>query len=49
MAQHDQLTGLVNRTLFRVCLEKAISRASRSDRMIAMMLVDLDRFKVIND
>jgi len=49
MAQHDQLTGLVNRTLFRVCLDQAISRASRSDRMIAMMLVDLDRFKVIND
>jgi len=49
LSQHDQLTGLVNRALFRVVLEQALSRAKRTGRVLALLSLDLDRFKVIND
>ncbi len=49
MATHDALTGLSNRLLFRERLKEAFSRASRSGNQVAVLLLDLDRFKAIND
>lgn len=49
MATHDPLTGLPNRTLFQDRLEHAIKRASRKNTQIAVLLIDLDHFKRIND
>lgn len=46
---HDPLTGLANRSLFYDRMKKSISRARRSDTGLAIMLLDLDRFKNIND
>ncbi|MBV8297415.1 MAG: EAL domain-containing protein [Acidimicrobiia bacterium] len=48
-AYHDGLTGLPNRALFQSRLEVALARAGRRQRTIAVLFVDLDRFKVIND
>jgi len=48
-AYHDSLTGLPNRALFQSRLEVALARAGRRQRTIAVLFVDLDRFKVIND
>jgi diguanylate cyclase (GGDEF)-like protein/PAS domain S-box-containing protein len=48
-ASHDILTELPNRTLFRERLELAMVQARRSDQNVAVMIVDLDRFKWIND
>ncbi len=48
-AYHDALTGLPNRALFQSRLEVALARAGRRRRSIAVLFVDLDRFKVIND
>ena len=49
MANFDSLTGLPNRTLFRDRLAQAMGRAQRSGRAMALMFLDLDRFKVVND
>ncbi len=49
LAQYDQLTGLANRNLFKDFLTGSLARASRRDEMVAVMLIDLDRFKMIND
>ena len=49
MAQHDALTGLPNRVLFRSRMERAMSRAKRGEHIIALMSLDLDYFKEIND
>lgn len=46
---HDMLTGLSNRVLFADRLEQAVRRASRDHSLVGVMLVDLDRFKMIND
>lgn len=49
LAQHDMLTDLPNRTLFRDRFHQAVeTRATRAD-LIAVMMIDLDRFKEIND
>jgi diguanylate cyclase (GGDEF)-like protein/PAS domain S-box-containing protein len=48
-AFHDSLTGLPNRTLFDRCLRGAIERAQTQNHSLAVMFLDLDRFKLIND
>jgi diguanylate cyclase (GGDEF)-like protein/PAS domain S-box-containing protein len=49
LAQHDSLTGLPNRVLFNDRLTQAISLAMRQNKQLAVMFVDLDQFKKIND
>lgn len=49
LAQYDHLTGLVNRTLFRDRLVHAMARSKRMQQPIGLMLLDLDRFKAVND
>jgi diguanylate cyclase (GGDEF)-like protein/PAS domain S-box-containing protein len=49
LATHDELTGLPNRTLFGELLQHAIDAAKRHDRRCAVLFIDLDRFKIVND
>ena len=49
VAQHDVLTGLPNRSLLQDRLGQAIAFAQRSGRAVWVMLIDLDRFKFVND
>ncbi|SFV50336.1 diguanylate cyclase/phosphodiesterase (GGDEF & EAL domains) with PAS/PAC sensor(s) [hydrothermal vent metagenome] len=48
-SQHDELTGLANRRLFFSLLEKLIHRSVREDRSVALLAIDLNKFKPIND
>jgi len=48
-ATHDELTGLPNRWLFRLQLSQALTRAARSHLHVAVVFLDLDHFKNIND
>jgi diguanylate cyclase (GGDEF)-like protein len=48
-AFHDGLTGLANRALFRDRLDQALVRSERSHELLAVLLVDLDGFKQVND
>ena len=49
IATHDHLTGLTNRVLFNEELQHALARVERHRRPAALFVLDLDRFKVIND
>jgi diguanylate cyclase (GGDEF)-like protein len=49
LAQFDQLTGLPNRTLLRERVNHALARAMRSGSGVATLILDMDRFKEIND
>jgi len=49
LASHDEMTGLPNRAMFTELLELAIASARRGRRKLAVLFVDLDRFKLIND
>ncbi|MBF0161125.1 MAG: EAL domain-containing protein [Magnetococcales bacterium] len=48
-ANHDNLTGLPNRTLFMDRLRQEVTRARRQSHRVALMFIDLDRFKWVND
>jgi two-component system CheB/CheR fusion protein len=48
-ARHDPLTGLVNRSEFEIRLERALQNAKTFSRSHALLYIDLDQFKVIND
>ena len=48
-AQYDELTGLPNRSVFSEHLERAIGRAERKSAPLAVLFIDLDRFKSVND
>ncbi len=48
-AFHDALTDLPNRTLFLDRVEHALTRLDRVDKALAVLFIDLDRFKIIND
>ena len=49
LALHDMLTGLPNRRLFQERLERALERSLRSGERVAVLFMDLNRFKAIND
>ena len=49
LAYYDPLTGLANRVLFRDRAEQAFARAQRDKTLVALLFLDLDRFKTIND
>jgi len=49
MAYHDALTGLPNRMLFMDRIDQAISRAQREKGRFALLYIDIDHFKVVND
>ena len=49
LAHYDDLTGLPNRALFSQLLEQALSESKYANKQVAVLFIDLDRFKLIND
>ncbi len=49
LTQHDPLTRLLNRAAMEIQLQQALTRAQRDHGQLAVLLIDLDRFKTIND
>ena len=49
LAYHDTITGLANRSLFNDRIEQALAQSERHERAFAVLFIDLDKFKVIND
>jgi len=49
MANHDKLTGLANRTFFTSLLERALLKGERNKKRTAVLFIDLDGFKAVND
>lgn len=49
LAQHDQLTGLNNRSMFEQSLQQTISQLGRHIQSLAVMFMDLNKFKLVND
>jgi diguanylate cyclase (GGDEF)-like protein/PAS domain S-box-containing protein len=49
LAYHDPLTGLANRALLSKVVERAVDRATRHELQVALVFLDLDRFKEVND
>ena len=49
LASHDALTGLANRSLLMDRLDQALAMAQRAGQQVAVLFIDLDRFKTIND
>lgn len=49
LALHDTLTGLANRSLFQDRLRHGMARAKRENKPLALIMIDLDKFKTIND
>ena len=48
-SHHDELTGLANRALLADRLQRALARAERNGRQLGLLLIDLDRFKEVNN
>ena len=49
VASHDALTGLFNRSMFSQRLQQALAQAQRHEHLLAVLFIDLDGFKLIND
>jgi diguanylate cyclase (GGDEF)-like protein/PAS domain S-box-containing protein len=49
LAHHDPLTGLSNRLMFQIRLEQTMAQARRNNSKVALLYLDLDRFKQVND
>jgi diguanylate cyclase (GGDEF)-like protein len=49
LAHYDELTGLPNRTLLMLLLERALADARQKDERLAVLFIDMDRFKIVND
>lgn len=49
LALFDHLTGLANRTMFKDALEVALAESAKEETQLAVLFMDLDRFKIIND
>jgi diguanylate cyclase (GGDEF)-like protein/PAS domain S-box-containing protein len=49
VASHDALTGLFNRSMFSQRLQQALAQAHRHERRLAVLFIDLDGFKLVND
>ncbi len=49
LAHYDQLTGIPNRTLLNDRIQQAFADAERKNEMVALLFIDVDRFKTIND